>query len=131
MTAVQHISAADYRAQPQDSARSRFRRTPKAHRTFEGITFDSQRECSRYAELRKRERLGMIFDLERQPAFDVAINGQHYCRYTADFSYALTPGGTKIYEDTKSSGTAKDAAYRLRRKATELFHGVTIVEVGT
>jgi hypothetical protein len=110
-------------------AQGRFRRTPKEHRTFEGIVFDSQRECARYAELRRRERAGLIFNLERQPAFVVEIAGRRFCKYTADFSYALTPGGTRIIEDCKSSGTAKDPAYRLRKKAAQLFFGITIHEV--
>jgi hypothetical protein len=33
-----------------------------------------------------------------------------------------------IYEEVKSTGSVKDAAYRLRKKAAELYHGVKITE---
>jgi len=70
------------------------------------------------------QRAGEVQDLELQPEFRVSINGQHYCTYTADFAY--TENGERVVEELKSTGTAKDAAYRLRKKAAELFYSIKI-----
>lgn len=107
---------------------SRFPVVSKERRTADGITFDSQKELRRYNELKLLERAGEISDLEIQPEFRVAIAGQLFCRYTPDFIYKS--GGKIIAEDVKSSGTAKDAAYRLRLKAARLaYPNVTFTEL--
>ena len=102
---------------------------PKDQRTVDGIVFDSKRESARYQELKFEERAGMICDIIVQPDFPVWINGTKFCTYTADFSFFDKILGQSIYEDVKSAGTAKDTAYRLRKKAAELFHGIKITEV--
>lgn len=99
------------------------------NRTVDGIVFDSAKEARRYAELKILQRAGKIADLTPQVALDVNIDGKHYCRFTVDFSYREPASADFIYEEVKSSGTAKDSAYRLRRKAAELFHGIQIREV--
>ena len=106
----------------------KFKVSPKADRTFDGITFDSQGEAKRYLELKLAEKAGAIKDLQLQYGFDVYIEERKYCTYTCDFSYIDAKSGDCIYEDVKSTGTAKDAAYRLRKKAAELYHGVKITE---
>jgi hypothetical protein len=108
--------------------RSRYGVVSKERRTIDGQTFDSGREAKRYAELCLLERAGEITDLEIQPVFPVAIAGKPFCRYTADFSYR-DRDGRFVVEDVKSSGTAKDAAYRLRKKAAELAYSITVTEV--
>lgn len=105
---------------------NRFPVVPVERRTVDGIVFASGREAKRYAELKLLERAGEISRLELQPAFPVLIKGQTFCTYTADFSYFER--GYWIVEDVKSSGTAKDAAYRLRKKAAVLFHSITVRE---
>lgn len=106
----------------------RFKVSAKEDRTVDGITFDSKGEMKRYLDLKLAVKAGLIRDLQLQFAFQVAIGGRHYCTYTADFSYIDVPTGRVIYEDVKSTGTAKDAAYKLRKKAAELYHGVKITE---
>ena len=103
---------------------NRFNVSPVEERTLDGIVFASKKEMKRYAELRLLQRAGEVQDLELQPEFRVSINGQHYCTYTADFAY--TEKGERVVEELKSTGTAKDAAYRLRKKAAELFYGIKI-----
>ena len=103
---------------------NRFKVSPLEERTLDGIAFASKKEMRRYAELRLLEKAKEIFDLELQPEFRVSINGEHYCTYTADFAY--TEKGERVIEELKSTGTAKDAAYRLRKKAAELFYGIKI-----
>jgi len=108
--------------------RSRFQVAPKIERTLDGITFASKKEATRYATLKLLERTGKIRDLKLQPKFPVEIGGKHFCTYTADFSY-YDETGRLVIEDTKSSGSAKDAAYRLRKKAAELEYWMTVTEV--
>jgi len=108
--------------------RGRFPVAPKAERTVDGIVFASKREAARYAVLKQQERAGLISHLELQPVFKVTINGHHYCRYSADFAYFRH--GERVIEDCKSSGTAKDAAYRLRKRAAEMFYYIKVREVG-
>lgn len=104
--------------------KNKFRVSAVEERTLDGIVFDSKTEMMRYAELKLLVRAGEVQDLELQPEFRVSINGQHYCTYTADFAY--TEKGERVFEEIKSKGTAADPAYRLRKKAAELFHGVKI-----
>lgn len=116
--------------QAAKKGRGRFPVAPKEQRTVDGITFDSKREAVRYAELKLRERIGEITDLERQPEYVVQINGQALCTYRADFRYFER--GEQIIEDVKSAdgrGTAKDTAYRLRKRAAELCFGIKVREV--
>lgn len=108
--------------------RGRFAVSSREARTVGETTFDSKAEAVRFAELQLLQRAGRIACLEVQPTWVVEIAGKRLCRYTADFSY-LDAHGHPVIEDVKSSGTAKDAAYRLRKKAAELAHGITVVEV--
>jgi hypothetical protein len=106
---------------------NRFAVAPKADRTMDGIVFDSKKEATRYAELKLLQRAGKIESVEIQPSWKVEINGKHFCRFTADFAYR--DGFSLVIEDVKSTGTAKDAAYRLRKKAAELAYGIHVTEV--
>jgi hypothetical protein len=108
---------------------NRFKVAPVEERTFEGIVFASKREMMRYANLRLMERGGAISQLSVQPEFKVEINGLHFCTYTADFKYFDALLDKWVIEEVKSSGTAKDAAYRLRKKAAELFFGIKITVI--
>ena len=109
--------------------RGRFPVAPKHERTLDGIVFASKAEMSRYSELKLLERSGEITKLELQPAFQTFIAGKPFCKFTADFSYWRNHGTERVIEDTKSTGTQKDAAYLLRKKACELQYGITVTEV--
>lgn len=106
--------------------RSRFAVAPVAERTMDGIVFASKGELVRYAELKYMQKAELIYGLELQPAFPVEIRNQHYCTYTADFAYWSAETDEKIVEDVKTSGTVKDASYRLRKKAAELYYGIEV-----
>lgn len=108
--------------------RGRFPVAPAADRTVNGILFDSKTEAERYAELLVLERAGEISNLRRQVPFHVTIGGAPFCRFTVDFAFFDNRAGREVLEETKSTGTRRDAAYRLRRKAAELFHEVRITE---
>ncbi len=105
----------------------RFPVVPEELRTMDGIVFDSKTEMTRYANLKILEKAGIIKDIERQPSFPVDIAGKHYCTYTADFKYFNIEDEEVILEDVKTTGTVKDPAYALRKKAAELFYGVNII----
>ena len=107
-------------------ARGRFPVAPKAERTVDGHVFDSKREAIRYGELKLLERAGVISKLKVQPSWNVEIGGKHFCRYTADFEYMHH--AERVVEDCKSTGTAKDTAYKLRKRAAELAHGIRVTE---
>lgn len=109
--------------------KSRFQVSPPSERTADGILFASKKEMLRYLDLRLLERAGDIHDLVLQPAFKTYIQGALFCTYTADFSYWINNKQVQIVEDVKSTGTAKDAAYRLRKKAAELTYGFRVTEV--
>ena len=103
---------------------------------IDGITFDSKKEAERYKVLKSMQDDGLIFDLECQPKFEL-IPSQYFdtigrrergVDYVADFRYKDRLGQT-IVEDVKSPITAKDKAYRIKRKLVKYFHDVEIVEV--
>lgn len=108
---------------------ARFKVSPESERTADGILFASKKEMKRYLDLKMLERAGDIYDLQLQPAFKTFIQGKLFCTYTADFSYWIDHKRVQIVEDVKSTGTAKDAAYRLRKKAAELTYGFKVTEV--
>lgn len=109
-------------------ARARFQTVEPARRTMDGVVFASQKEMKRYAELKILVRAGEITELALQPKFEIDANGEHYCTYTADFSY-IEKDGTVVVEEVKSTGTAKDAAYKLRKRAAEIAFGITVREI--
>jgi hypothetical protein len=105
---------------------SKYKVAPKAQRTLDNIVFDSKTEMNRYKELTILAKAGVIQHLEIQPEFKTFINQQLFCTYTADFRYYDEDRAKWIIEDVKSNGTIKDAAFKLRKKAAELYHGVEI-----
>jgi len=104
----------------------RYKVAPKKDRTICGIVFDSKTEAMRFVDLNMRQKAKEIHHLELQPEFKVFINTQLYCRYTADFRYFDDTLGKWVIEDVKSKGTMMDAAFKLRKKAAELYHGIEI-----
>jgi len=130
MTAKQFIARAQFGLDRViTERRGRFAVAAKPDRTVDGLVFDSKKESIRYAELKLLERAGEIECLEIQPSWDVKIGGKHYTRYTADFSYIDKHRGAVI-EDVKSlGGTDQDAAFKLRKKAAELAHGISVTLV--
>lgn len=109
--------------------RSKYRVAPKAERTgHDGRVYDSKSEMGRWYDLVMLEKAGVITDLQYHPEFKVSIKGDHFCTYTADAAYTDVKTGDWIVEDTKNKENRKDTAYKLRRKAAELFYGITVRE---
>ena len=93
---------------------------------YDGITFDSQREANRYAELKLLERAGEISDLKLQVPFELIPKqpGERAVKYIADFVY--TEDGQTVVEDVKGKKTRD---YIIKRKLMLWRHGITIKEV--
>jgi len=125
---TEHLTAAQFREAAKAPKKGRFPRAPAEQRTCEGIVFDSKREMQRWQKLRIKEMAGLIFDLKRQITYSIEINGIHFCKFTPDAEYK-TATGELVFEDTKSTGTRKDAAYRLRKKAFEIYYSAKVTEV--
>lgn len=98
---------------------------------LDGLTFDSQKEARRYAELKLLEREGQIRGLRRQVKYELIpaqrINGktaERACSYIADFVYE--ENGHTVVEDVKGFRTKE---YLIKRKLMLERHGVQIREV--
>jgi branched-subunit amino acid transport protein len=97
----------------------------------DGLSFDSQREADRWAELILLERAGEITDLRRQVPFVLAQavrlgkRVKPALRYVADAVYT-TADGRVVVEDAKGVRTA---VYRIKQHLMATVHGIEIVEV--
>ena len=91
------------------------------------LVFHSRGEFRRYLVLQDELRRGDISCLELQPEFAVVVSGKHICFYYADFRYER--GGETVVEDFKSTITAKNKVYRLKKKLVEALYPITITEV--
>lgn len=84
---------------------------------IDGITFDSKKEGLHYLELKRRQELGEISDLELQPSFllqeKFKRDGKTYrpITYIADFRYVEE--GKVIVEDVKGFKTPE---YKIKKK---------------
>ena len=102
--------------------------------TFDGKTFDSQKEAQRYAELRLLERGKVIKDLKCQVKFELIPNQkdengkviERAVNYIADFVYIDKKTGRLTVEDTKGFKTKE---YIIKRKLMLQVHGIRIREV--
>ena len=98
----------------------------------DGITFDSKKEATRFAELKLLQRAGEIFDLQRQVPFTLIPKQvrdgktiERPCVYKADFVYK-DKDGTEIVEDTKGMKTKE---YIIKRKLMLWQFGIVVKEV--
>ena len=98
----------------------------------DGITFDSKKEATRFAELKLLQRAGEIFDLQRQVPFTLIPKQtrdgktiERPCVYKADFVYK-DKDGTEIVEDVKGMKTKE---YIIKRKLLLWQFGLVIHEV--
>lgn len=113
------ISSKQYRAMMRALCKNNSKYN--AERTsFDGITFDSKSECSRYYELRRLERVGEIKNLTLQPSYLLqegfqGNNGKSYrpIYYRGDFQYFERSTGQIVVEDVKGVETQ---VFRLKEK---------------
>jgi hypothetical protein len=93
-----------------------------------GITFDSKKEALRYLVLKNKLDSGEISDLKLQYMYQVVVNEVKVAKYYADFVYK-NKEGVEIIEDVKSTATAKDKYYRLKKRLVEAALGIKITEI--
>lgn len=97
---------------------------------YNGIKFDSKKECNRYIKLKALEDAGEIHDLKLQVKFEIQPHFKHNgqtiraINYFADFTY-YDKNDTIHVEDTKGFKTPE---YLLKKKLL-LFRGIEITEV--
>jgi hypothetical protein len=100
--------------------------------TLDGRKFDSVKEANRYAELKLKERLGVIANLRMQVPYVLIPNirnkdGKLLERaviYKADFVYE--ENGKTVVEDVKGVRTKE---YKIKRKLMLYIHKIKIKEV--
>lgn len=83
---------------------------------YDGIKFDSKKECKRYAELKLLERAGLITELSLQVRFEIVPKKNKNKRaryYIADFVYK--ENGLQVIEDVKSPITRSNPVYSLKK----------------
>lgn len=91
--------------------------------TLDGITFDSKREAAYYAELKIRERVGEVVDVELRKPFSLVINGQLIGTYRCDF--AFYDNRTKCYRvvDVKGMETRE---FKRTKRLMRAIHGIDV-----
>lgn len=100
----------------------------------DGQKFDSQREYTRWCELKLLERCGMIADLKRQVKFvlipsqkdDKGKTIEKECSYYADFQYVDRATNQFVVEDAKGM---KTEVYKIKKKLMLHKYGIRIKEV--
>ncbi len=98
--------------------RSKYRNRP----TFvDGLRFDSMAEARRWTELQILEKAGDIKNLKRQAPFACVVNGEHVCKYIADFTYEKN--SRFIAEDVKGVETA---LFKLKAALLHACHGLDV-----
>lgn len=107
--------------------------------TFQGETFDSKKESTRWLYLRQLEKEGQISKLERQVHYELIptqrINGrivERACNYIADFQYIDKKTLELVVEDVKGyrdPNSATYAKYVIKRKLMLHKYGIQVKEV--
>lgn len=101
---------------------------------YDGMTFDSKKEFSRYCELKILEKAGEIKDLRRQVKYVLVPSLkdergkliEREVSYKADYVYFDCKANNEVVEDVKGFRTKE---YILKRKLMLWVHGIRIREV--
>ena len=91
---------------------------------YDGIKFDSKRECAHYQELKLLEAAGEISQLRVHPRdFTITINNQRICRYEPDFIFYDELQGRFRIQDVKGVVTA---LFKLKKKLVEATYDIEV-----
>ena len=100
--------------------------------TYQGLTFDSNKEFEYYLLLKDKEKRGLVFNIKRQvpleiqPAFTDKTGVKHRAIiYKADFVYTDRLTGTTRYIDVKGFRTE---VFKLKKKLLA-YKNIIIEEV--
>ncbi|MDR3012618.1 MAG: DUF1064 domain-containing protein [Chitinispirillales bacterium] len=92
---------------------------------YDGIKFDSKKECRVYQKLLLMQHCGEVTKFDRQVTYKLAVSGVHVCSYRADFVVTFRDGRVEVW-DAKGFKTKE---YQLKKKLIKAVHGIDIVEV--
>lgn len=87
---------------------------------YDGYHFDSQKECTRYQELKLMEMAGEITDIDVHPKFvlqsDFISKGKKIqpITYSPDFTYF--DGENLVAEEVKGGSATRTTAFEIKRK---------------
>ena len=132
MTADEFYAYFNYGHEPENKSKPRSRYGAVGVRDADNVYFHSGDELTRWHELQLLEKAGEIFHLERQIRYDLHAttpDGERVrvAGYKPDFRY-VELSGELIIEDFKSPASAKDEAYRLRKRMFEAEYGLQVRE---
>lgn len=109
----------------------------KRVKTAAGVSFDSQSEAKRWAELLLLQRAGEIRNLTLHPRYSLDVNGVHIAFYVADFAYEarnedpkVWPQLTKVVEDVKAGRITQTDVFKLKRKLMLALFGINVLITG-
>jgi hypothetical protein len=87
---------------------------------YDGIKFDSRKECAHYIMLKDKEIRGIIKNLKTQVKYELLPRNERFkpTIYIADFVYEVD--GVEVVEDVK--GLRKGAAYSLFKIKQKLMY---------
>lgn len=88
--------------------------------TYNGYTYDSQKEGRYAADLDKLVRAHEILAWDRQFPVEVCAEGKHIFTTKVDFRLHMKDGSFELHE-VKGWITARQPDYRLKKKCIELF----------
>ena len=92
---------------------------------YDGINFDSKKECRVYQNLLLMKRCGEVLKFDRQVTYKLPVNGVHVCSYRADFVVTFKDGRVEVWD---AKGYKTDV-YLLKKKLVKAVYGIDIKEV--
>lgn len=114
-----------YALMSKGKGRRRTKYGAKRCTTADGEKFDSKAERARWGVLLLMQARGEIERLERQPVYELVVNGVKVGRYVGDFRYFDVRAKRFVTEDVKG---VKTPVYRLKKKLVAALHGIEIKE---
>ena len=104
-------------------------------RTAAGVSFDSQSEAWRWAELQLLQRAGEIRDLKLHPRFSLDVNGIHVADMIPDFVYECRHPESlkdwiKVCEDRKGGTVTQTREFKIKCKLMKAIHNIDVLVTG-
>lgn len=97
---------------------------------YAGETFDSIAESSFYRQLLLQKKAvndsDRVVEIERQPIFEVSINGIMCFKYLSDFRVTYADGRVRIFDVKGHMAGASYTIFRLKQKCVEALYDIRI-----
>jgi hypothetical protein len=91
----------------------------------DGVPFDSKLEALYHSTLALEYRAGFVRAVNRQPSYDLTVNGVFVGRYVADFEVLRADGEIQVVE----CKGFKTPTYKLKKRLFEALYPHRILEV--